>query len=697
MKDYRYSLDKNIEINYTQNNTSMNYKTNSNIASINPSINNKKDLINFPSYNTRQFKEEKNSNKLKKLNSKYSTCYNYYPRKNYSKFLNHQQETNFTSINKNMNNQQNTTFDDGGIYNKLNTKDLIEITKKRKEIMNQQKIMEQEKKKYFSNNLENLDIVLNENSNNKNKIYCDEGVQTSLINNFNEDIKKEEPGSTIILTDKSALINQEITFLSIQYSLNNNNNNKENSHNNSDISKEYKNTENNDFVNIDYENKENINNNKIKEKEKINIKTDNDNKNIKEKKEISNDINSNLKDLCIDKESKKDNNCQNDLEFTIVNNTQTSQEEENNENNYMTNGPETFQIELNDQKQENNINNLEDNNYVINKNSTNKIQFKAFNDSLEDSQEIINDNNKDVNKSKSLLNTEENEITEVEEFDQNLILLQNQSKTMSSHFENLDDKSNLEKDENKINNNNNILIEDISNNNNDEEINLDSLNDSLSLKHKIENKIKEEEENIDKQGVKKNNSFNKYKYHTNLRNLIITDNNDINSKLYFKNNLTNNERYQNNNKQEEKELDYYDFLKLKKSDLTTNNKEKEYDSKPNITSYNKSKNDKQNKKIFSQNKLNITTNENIKINISGIPICPKKSKNSFNNKNNDAICNNKYINNENDKNIIYKNIKTNNNNNFLVTPRCIKKKRQLNNYAEYYKLKILKSKDISNI
>ena len=687
MKDYRYSLDKNIEINYTQNNTSMNYKNNSNIASINPSINNKKDLINFPSYNTRQFKEEKNSNKLKKLNSKYSTCYNYYPRKNYSKFLNHQQETNFTSINKNMNNQQNTTFDDGGIYNKLNTKDLIEITKKRKEIMNQQKIIEQEKKKYFSNNLENLDIILNENSNKKNKIYCDEGVQTSLINNFNEDIKKEEPGSTIILTDKSALINQEITFLSIQYSLNNNNNTKENSHNNSDISKEYKNTENNDFVNIDYENKENININKIKEKEKekINIKTDNDN-----------DINSNLKDLCIDKESKKDNNYQNDLEFTIVNNTQTSQEEENNENNYMTNGPETFQIELNDQKQENNINNLEDNNYVINKNSTNKIQFKAFNDSLEDSQEIINDNNKDVNKSKSLLNTEENEITEVEEFDQNLILLQNQSKTMSSHFENLDDKSNLEKDENKINNNN-ILIEDISNNNNDEEINLDSLNDSLSLKHKIENKIKEEEENIDKQGVKKNNSFNKYKYHTNLRNLIITDNNDINSKLYFKNNLTNNERYQNNNKQEEKELDYYDFLKLKKSDLTTNNKEKEYDSKPNITSYNKSKNDKQNKKIFSQNKLNITTNENIKINISGIPICPKKSKNSFNNKNNDAICNNKYINNENDKNIIYKNIKTNNNNNFLVTPRCIKKKRQLNNYAEYYKLKILKSKDISNI
>ena len=42
MKDYRYSFDKNIEINYTQNNTSINYKNNNNIGSINPSIKKKK-------------------------------------------------------------------------------------------------------------------------------------------------------------------------------------------------------------------------------------------------------------------------------------------------------------------------------------------------------------------------------------------------------------------------------------------------------------------------------------------------------------------------------------------------------------------------------------------------------------------------------------------------------------------------------
>ena len=707
MKDYRYSFDKNIEINYTQNNTSINYKNNNNIGSINPSIKKKKDLIYFPSYNTRQFKEENNEKQLIKLNSKYSTCYNYYPRKNYSKYLNHNKEANSSFINKNINNQQNTTFDDGGIYNKLLTKDLIEITKKRQEIMNQQKIIEQEKKKYFSNNLEDLDIILNENINKKNKTYCDEGVQTSLINNFQIDNKKEESGSTIIFTDKSALINQEITFLSIQYSLNKNNK-ESNNNNNSDTSKEYKITENNDFVNVDYENKENININKIKEKTECKTKTDKSNINSNE--EINN-INSTLRDLCIDKKNKEDNNFQNDLEFTIINNIQSLQKEGNNENNYMTNGPETFQIEVNDQEKDKINNNLEDENFNVNKDSSNKFQLETFNDSLENFQE--NDHNKDINKSKSLLNTEENEITEIEEFDQNLILLQNQSKTMSSHFENINNKSNLDNEENQMINNNNILIEDISNNNNNDEINFDSLNDSLSLKNKMENiNI---EENKFQNGEKQNNSLNKYKEHTNFRNIIINDDCNLNSKLYIKNNLTNNDRYQNNNKQKEKDIEYYDFLKLKKSELTKNNKDnycvmkplmnldlnsKEYDCKTNITSYNKSKNDIQNIKVFSKNKLNITTNEDSKINISGIPICPKKPKNNINNKNSDIKNNNKYINNESNKNINIKNIKsikTNNNNNYLVTPRCIKKKRQLNNYADYYRLKILKNKDLSNI
>ena len=699
MNGYRYLFDKNIEINYAPNDTSINYKDNTNMTSLNPVTKNKKDSnYFFPSYNTRQFKEEKNLNKITKYNSKYSTCYNYYPRKNYSKYLNYKQSSNSSSVTQNTNNQQNTTFDDIGGYNKLHTKDLIEITKRRQEIINQQKIKEQEKQKNLENNLENLDIILNENSPEKNKKYCDEGVQTSLVNNNQLDNKKEDPISTIIFTDKSALINQEITFLSIQYSVNQNNN-KETSNNNSESSKDYKNTENNDFVNVDYENKETINMSKVKDNEKNYNENNGNNFDIKEMNKI--DIKN------INDEQKKDDNFQNDLEFTIVNNTQTLQNEENEDNNYITNGPETFQIEFNEQNQNNNY---ENENFIIN-NNTNHAP-KIFNDSLEDSDDINNKNDIDINNSKSLLNTEENEITEVEEFDQNLILLQNQSKTMSSHFENICYKSSIEKEENKINNNNNILIQDISNKEN-EEINLDSLNDSLSLKNKIEsikNNNNNDTENIFRIKGKKNNSLNKYQNYPNLRNLNLNANNSLCSKIYNRNYLTNNDRYQNDKNRLEKENDRLNLLKLKKSDLTSNDKEKfvinkplknpefnskEYDSTPNITSYNKSKTNLQNMKVFSQKKLNITTNENSKINISGIPICPNQSKNNINIKN---YKDKSIINNENNKNYISKNGNIPNvKNNYLITPRCMKKKRHINNYADYYKLKISMSKDISNV
>ena len=289
MKEYRYLFDKNIEINYTQNDTSINYKdnTNTNITSINPSIKNHKNLnYFFPSYNTRQFKEEKSSSLINKflnkkesskVNSKYSTCYNYYQKKNYSKYLNYNLGFNGKKENTNLN-QKNITFDDYGEYNKLNTKELIEITRKRKEIIEQKKSKEEEKKKSLENNLERLNIILNDNLDNyldKNKKYCDEGVQTSLININQLDNKKEDQISTIIFTDKSALINQEITFLSIKL----NNNEEINNYNNNEISKEYKNTDNNDFVNIECGNKETIN-----EIEKKDVKEKNKNKNINTKK-----------------------------------------------------------------------------------------------------------------------------------------------------------------------------------------------------------------------------------------------------------------------------------------------------------------------------------------------------------------------------------------------------------------------------
>ena len=84
-------------------------------------------------------------------------------------------------------------------------------------------------------------------------------------------------------------------------------------------------------------------NNKDEEQFEINLNKSEKNISIKNKKE-----------QCADLDKINDNyKNENDLEFTIVNNTQTSNQEENDDNNYMTNGMDTFKIELNEQKQDN--------------------------------------------------------------------------------------------------------------------------------------------------------------------------------------------------------------------------------------------------------------------------------------------------------------------------------------------------------
>ncbi len=79
---------------------------------------------------------------------------------------------------------------------------MIEITKKRKEIIEQKKLKDEEKKKEIENNLnnvENIDIIINKNLNKSGgdeKNYCDEEVQTSLMNMNDQEVennnKKEE-------------------------------------------------------------------------------------------------------------------------------------------------------------------------------------------------------------------------------------------------------------------------------------------------------------------------------------------------------------------------------------------------------------------------------------------------------------------------------------------------------------------------
>ena len=829
MKDYKYLFDKNIEINLTANDNSINFKDNANITSVNKNF---KSPYNFnlllPSYNPHQYKDEKssslinkflnkkedffkeksesNENKLSKINSKYSTCNNYYPRKNYNKFLNSQQKTNLSIINNPNIYQQNTTFEGNLGYIKLNTRDLIEITKRRKEIIEQKKIKDEEMHKEIENNLnnlENVDIVINKNLNlndygAEGKNFCDEGVQTSLMNINEQEIennnKKEEPLSTIIFTDKSALINQEITFLSIQYSLKNNDN---------DESKEYKCGEN-DFVNIGCDIKESIHKEKnlVKDKDKINNKSDiNKNKNSNKKnyknsvtenntnKEIfdtdiinktedinndkinkitneSNDVNKNINNF--EEINKNINNLENtnkninnfednnkdkdkELEFTIESNTQTSPFKNINEDEYyITNGVENFQIESNDKISEIKNNNDDNNNFTItnniNNNQTIKENNKILDDSLEESNE--NDNNynpiniNNTNKSKSS-NTEEideNEITEVEEYDQNLIFLQNESKTMSSHFDNIRKKNNNEEsDENLLNNKDNILIEDSFNKNNNnyncnesldndnigncsETLDMEkneSLNNNISSTSLNKNKDNKEKniKNINNNNIneindiystdinkvsykenmfrlkgRKNNSLNKYNDYPTLRNININENNSLKSKL-FNNNYTNNNRYLNKNINfdEKDNNEGFDLLKLKTADLKLNNQDEKIIIKSLKNSNNNNykqntdmtNNQNSNIKFFSHKKLNINinnnnNNNNNKNNISGIPKKPNKKANS-NFEINNNINNNKAIMNKN----------------YLITPRCVKKKRQLNNYVEYYKLKISMCKDES--
>ena len=543
-------------------------------------------------YKNEFFEEQNKTNDLNdnkyllKMNNNYSTCNNYYKHKNYNKFLNSHQKTNSSSINKsNINlNYENTTFEYFGGYNKLNTKDLIEITNKRKKIIEQKKLNElqqEQNQQLIKNNLNNIININNENNNievNKNKQvkknFCEEGVQTSLAsfnyennNNYNIDIKnkKDESSSTIILTDKSALINQEISFLSIQCSLKNsdNNNSKENN---------YVNTENfqpkesicTKIINKNYKNdKSSI----ISTSNSTNRKKENKIKNInfENRKNIQN----NDKELIFSIES-------NTLK-TLNNNNKNNIEGTDTDNNYLTN-PNAFQIESN--------------------NNTNKLfkdhHNKIFNDSLE--QFYNNSNNSILNSdnNESLSNKDENELTQVEEYNQNIIFLQNESKMITS------DLDNIIQNNNNNENNNSLLIED----------NFNSIGGKLS--------------------EKSSKVFEKEYYNKNKQN-------------FFNHSKTNNSI---NNKDT-----FLDSKVLKTSDLKTKN----FNYKHSISSnkIEKQKNSKINKNE-SNNILNrnypVTKNNNVKKKIESNKI------NSYNK-------------------------------NYLITPRCIKKKRQLNNYVEYFKLR----------
>ena len=203
----------------------------------------------------------------------FKTTNNYYPKKNYQKFLNIPQYK--LSINKNSYfrknsfNQNNYNLNSNlqKPYNKLNIKELIKITQKRKIIINNKNKQEELKKEKLLNEEEKLSkIILGiENDNLLNDNLCEDGVQTSTK------IKKvQDNGQAIIQNEKNEDKEEEKIFYDKKNNINTNNKNS--------LLKNSRNTET-DLVNIGNETVE-INDKDSSNKDIIDI---NNNNNINNK------------------------------------------------------------------------------------------------------------------------------------------------------------------------------------------------------------------------------------------------------------------------------------------------------------------------------------------------------------------------------------------------------------------------------
>ena len=206
----------------------------------------------------------------------FKTTNNYYPKKNYQKFLNIPQYG--SSINKNLlfsknninQNSYNNIYSNLNLhktYNKLSIKELNEITQKRKKIINDKYKKEKLQKEKLLKEQEKLrKIILGiENVNPLNDNLCEDGVQTSTK------IKKvQDNGQAIIQNEKNEDKEEEKIFYDKKNNINTNNKNS--------LLKNSRNTET-DLVNIGNETVE-INDKDSSNKDIIDI---NNNNNINNK------------------------------------------------------------------------------------------------------------------------------------------------------------------------------------------------------------------------------------------------------------------------------------------------------------------------------------------------------------------------------------------------------------------------------
>ena len=329
----------------------------------------------------------------------FKTSSNYYRKKNYKKYLNIPQSPsgsiyvdsnnnsyfrknsyNKTNYNKNL----NSNFEDKKIYNKLNIKELIEITQKRKKIIEEKKKESQMKKQMILKEEEKFSNIITgsefniENKYNENK--CEEGVQTSMK------IKEEKK------------IDQNV-----QDELNNENRIENNSNNiNINLNLNFKNVEklkeskNTDFdlVNIGEETEENIN-------------IENSNKNMP-------DVD--LKFDIVNNETIVPNKQSNEVEDTI------SFERTNKFNEYKGQNINDKQYNNNDDENVSKTSSVKDNEmteveeYDKNKfdiqNETKSIAFENFNDSNKYEENI--DLNLQLSKSKNKFSIEKNRYEDID-------------------------------------------------------------------------------------------------------------------------------------------------------------------------------------------------------------------------------------------------------------------------------------------
>ena len=162
-------------------------------------------------YNGIQNNMDMNDVTKQKLNEiTFKTNNNYYNKKDYSKYLNIRQSNDSTCcdskykfFSKNQSNKEsnnpnlNSNLKENNIYNKLKINELIEITKKRKKLIEEKKRLEELKKLKISLEEEKLLKFINIDDNNNNNINknCDDGVQTSLT------IKKNKYENKIVNED----------------------------------------------------------------------------------------------------------------------------------------------------------------------------------------------------------------------------------------------------------------------------------------------------------------------------------------------------------------------------------------------------------------------------------------------------------------------------------------------------------------